>query len=91
MNKIPRTLLSYRVESNHGTDQAWVPCVREDWYMDNYHPCPTCGHFTEDRTALETEAVFSTPEDADTFITAMGDLMHMGGKREWFRIVKEEG
>jgi hypothetical protein len=71
---------TYRVESNHGTDQAWVPCVREDWYMDN-----------EDRTALETEAVFSTPEDAETFITAISDLTHMGAQRDWFRIVKEEG
>ena len=84
---------TYRVESNQTSpDSSWVPCVREDWYMDNYHhgTCPTCGHFTEDRTALETEAVFSTPEDAETFITAMCDLIHMGGKREWFRIVKEE-
>ena len=76
MNKIPRTLLSYRVESNHGTDQAWVPCVREDLYAE-----------TEESAMLETDATFSTPEDAETFITAMCELIHMGGKREWFRII----
>jgi|TARA_R110000824_G_scaffold6539_4_gene30182 hypothetical protein len=72
---------SYAVQSNQiitgDSEQGeWFDCWREDLY-DGDNP-----------QVLQQDAVFVTREEAETFIADMCDLMHMGGNRAWFRIVR---
>jgi hypothetical protein len=82
---------TYLVESNFANEwdkTPWIACMREDLYTESIRECPECGHFTR-ATPLETEAVFPTVEAAETFITAMIDLIHTGADRQRFRIVDQ--
>ena len=54
----------------------WLDCVREDLYTG------------DNEEVYQQGAIFATREQAETFISDMCDLMHTGGKREWFRLVE---
>jgi hypothetical protein len=72
------TVQSNQILSSDTEPGEWMNCVREDLYTG------------DNEEVYQQDAVFTTREQAETFIGDICDLMHMGGNRDEFRVVEDE-